>query len=384
MSLPVQSAKGQGRSSISDRARTWPSSFGRGEPERDALLVLSMLDSVTPRRVSELAREVRTARRCLAAVRSGRAGSDADRARLPEIDVGAIHRQVEENGARIVTPADDEYPIELEDLVDPPALLFARGDTLPSGGVAVVGSRSCSALGRELARSIGRDLAQVGIPVVSGAARGIDSAAHEGALEAGGPTVAVLGCGIDRPYPSTNRRLIGRIEAAGTVVSEYPPGAEPLPFRFPARNRIIAALARAVVIVEGESLSGSLITADHALDLGRTVFAVPGAINSSLAEAPLKLLRDGATPIRGAEDLLEDLGLTGSTTGPAQVIPGREVLAALSGATLPEEVAARVGSTVPDVLAALTDLEVRGLVRQRGGRFEATLTGRAALRTASE
>jgi len=254
--------------------------------------------------------------------------------------------------------------------------------------VAVVGARRCSSLGREVAIEIGAGLARAGIAVVSGAAMGIDTAAHEGALRAGGRTIAVLGCGIDVAYPPRNQQLLDRIVGSGTVVAEYPPGVPAEPFRFPARNRIIAALAEAVVVVEGAGGSGSLITADHALDLGRAVYAVPGPVTSPLAEVPLALIRDGAGMIRGAEDLLMDLGrldpdaaMTGGTDGagpgaaPGHDMSGREraVLGVLAGPTLPDQVAASLGWQLAEVVPVLVALELRGLVRNVGGRVERRL-----------
>jgi DNA processing protein len=219
--------------------------------------------------------------------------------------------------------------------------------------------------------------------VVSGAARGIDAAAHRGALEAGGPTVAVLGSGIDVAYPRQNRDLLEQIADRGTVLSEYPPGTPAEPFRFPARNRIVAGLARAVVVVEGAQGSGSMITAEHSLDLGRDVFAVPGQVTSQLAQAPLRLIREGAVPIRGPDDLLEDLGLEpvvvdatdGSSFGSAAdgADASRAVWTALTGPATVDRLAAQTGRSLSQVTGALIALEIRGMVRQVGGRYERRL-----------
>ena len=221
--------------------------------------------------------------------------------------------------------------------------------------------------------------------MVSGAARGIDARAHEGALRAGGASIAVLGSGIDNVYPRKNRDLVERLVRSGAVVSEYPPGIPAEPFRFPARNRIVAALCRAVVVVEGAPESGSLITAEHALDLGRDVFAVPGAPSTALAQAPLALIRDGAGLIRGPGDLLEDLGLTlpspqaGSTswdgspqTSSSQSLSPAEVAVwtALTSPSTSDRMAGATGLPLPTVLAALLGLELRRLVVQMGGRYE--------------
>ena len=175
--------------------------------------------------------------------------------------------------------------------------------------IALVGARACSSYGRSVTRSLARDLAAAGLVVVSGMARGIDGEAHRGALDAGGVTVAVLGCGVDRDYPAAHSELARRICETGLVVSEYEPGVEPAPWRFPARNRIIAGLCRATVVIEARERSGALITADFALEEGREVLAVPGEITSSLSAGTNALLRLGATPVTCAGDVLEVFGI---------------------------------------------------------------------------
>jgi DNA processing protein len=223
---------------------------------------------------------------------------------------------------------------------------------------------------------LGGGLAAAGVTVVSGAALGIDAAAHRGALRADGLTVAVLGSGIDVPYPRGNRRLIERIAEAGTVVSEYPPGVRPVPRRFPARNRIVAALSRAVLVVEGASGSGSILTAEFGMELHREVLAVPGPVTSPLSDAPHALIRDGATLVRGLDDVLAVLGLQGGDA--AEIVPGlsedeRRVLGAMAGTGLTlESVVARAAIPPGAAMAALVELELRGFVRSAGGRYERT------------
>ena len=179
------------------------------------------------------------------------------------------------------------YPPLLATIHDPPPQLWLRGsagaELLARPSVAIVGARACSSYGRTVARSLARDLAAAGVVVVSGMARGVDGEAHRGAVEGGGPTVAVLGCGIDRDYPAAHADLARRIAETGLLVSEYPTGVEPAPWRFPARNRIISGLSRAVVVVEARERSGALITVDFALEQGREVLVVPGEITSALS-----------------------------------------------------------------------------------------------------
>jgi DNA processing protein len=196
-----------------------------------------------------------------------------------------------------------------------------------------------------------------------------------------------MGSGIGSVYPAGSRRLVERIAATGTIISEYPPRRPPSQYSFPARNRIVAGLARATVVVEGARGSGSLISAEHAMEFGRDVFAVPGAVTNALAEVPLQLIRDGATMIRSAEDLLNDLGLqlvAGEVADRVELSDAeRDVLAHLGTPMLPDRLAPLVGSTVPEVVAVLMRLELRGFVRNVGGRYETTLTGAAPPRSAA-
>src|SRR5207247_180252 len=224
---------------------------------------------------------------------------------------------------RFVGRSEPGYPRLLRELHDPPPGLFLRGsadvELLSEPAVAIVGARMCSSYGRHVARMLGRQLAAAGLVIVSGLARGVDGEAHRGALDAGGATVAVLGCGVDRDYPATHRELAVRIAATGAIVSEYAPGVEPAPWRFPARNRIVAGLCAATVVVEARERSGALITADFALEEGREVFVVPGEITSRLSAGSNALLRLGATPLLAASDVLESFDLQPEPRGAEQV-----------------------------------------------------------------
>ncbi len=195
-------------------------------------------------------------------------------------DARAYVEALEHRGLRWLGRSDRRFPPLLRAISDSPSGVFLRGEAPPEllakPAVAIVGARACSGYGAQVARMLGRELAAAGLVVVSGLARGVDGEAHRGALEGGGATVAVLGCGVDRDYPAAHAELAGRIAATGLVVSEYAPGVEPAPWRFPARNRIVAGLAQATVVVEARERSGALITADFALEEGREVSCVPG------------------------------------------------------------------------------------------------------------
>lgn len=272
------------------------------------------------------------------------------------------------------------YPVLLGAIHDPPSSLWLRGEAEPGLldelGVAVVGARSCSAYGRAVARSLSRELAAAGAVVLSGLARGIDGEAHRGALDGSGRTVAVLGCGIDRDYPVAHADLARRIVAGGgLVVSEYEPGVEPAPWRFPARNRIIAGLARLTVVVEARARSGALITADMALEQGREVMAVPGEITSALSAGTNGLLRQGAAPVTCMHDVLEALGLELSAPeAPASDPAAASLLDALAAAPRTiDELTALTGLEAGAVAAALTALELDGRVSTGDGTFRSTI-----------
>ena len=274
---------------------------------------------------------------------------------------------------------DAEYPALLAAIHDPPPQLFIRGEgetaIVARPAVAVVGARACSAYGRSVARSLSRELAAAGLVVVSGMARGIDGEAHRGALDAGGTTVAVLGCGVDRDYPAAHAELARRIGEHGLVVSEYEPGIEPAPWRFPARNRIIAGLCSATVVVEARERSGALITADFALEEGRDVLAVPGEITSSLSAGTNALLRLGATPVTCATDVLEVFGIELLKPEPASLGQVADALLAEldKGALTADELVrgARVGSA--EAAATLMELELVGRVTLEDGVYRASI-----------
>ena len=280
---------------------------------------------------------------------------------------------------RCIRRRDPAFPPLLAAIHDPPPQLFLRGSAAPAllerPAVAVVGARACSPYGRSVARSLARDLTAAGLVVVSGLARGIDGEAHRGALDAGGPTVAVLGCGIDRDYPAAHAELARRVAEKGLVVSEYERGVEPAPWRFPARNRIIAGLCRATLVIEARERSGALITADFALDEGREVLAVPGEITSSLSAGTNALLRLGATPVTRVDDVLEAYGIERSAVTDVAVGPTAEKLLARLGAgpLTADEVVRASGVDAGEGAAALVELELAGRVTIEDGVYRAAI-----------
>jgi DNA processing protein len=290
-------------------------------------------------------------------------------------DVEAFRAELASTGTSCVTVFDPEYPAGLHDLHDPPLAVFLRGAVAPPAGgrsVAIVGARRSSDPGLRLARRLGGFAAGAGVTVVSGMALGIDGAAHAGALDAGGPTVAVLGCGTDVAYPRSHRGLYARILEHGLAVSEYPPGTAPAPWRFPARNRLIAALAQTVVIVEARVRSGALITADHALDMGRDVVAVPGAAGSSACAGTNGLIKAGAGLVEDEADLAVWLGIDPPAAPPPPADPAaRQVLEGLSARpAYADDIAVAAGLGPGSAAALLSRLEIDGwLARDASGRY---------------
>jgi DNA processing protein len=290
-------------------------------------------------------------------------------------DEEGFRRDLDARGLRWVGRSDRQFPPLLRAIHDPPPGLFVRGarelDLLAQPSVAIVGARACSAYGASVATGLGRELAAAGVLVVSGLARGVDAAAHRGALESG-TTFAVLGCGIDRDYPRAHTVLAAEVAARGLLVSEYPPGVEPAPWRFPARNRIVAGLTQATVVVEARERSGALITADLALDEGREVLAVPGEITSALSCGTNQLLRLGAVPVTCAADVLEALGIEPPPAREPPTLDPRleQVRVAISdAATTANEIARLTGASAGAVAAALAELELLGLIVESEGVY---------------
>lgn len=261
----------------------------------------------------------------------------------------------------------DAYPAKLLDLANPPSELYAIGhrSALMGPRVSIVGTRQSTAYGERTTRTLTRALVRAGVSIISGMARGIDGAAHRTAIEEGGKTVAVLGTGIDVPYPVGHRQLHRSIAEHGLVLSENPPGATAHQGAFPRRNRIIAALAPVTIVIEAGFKSGALNTASQALELGRVVAAVPGPIDSDQSQGSNQLLRDGAVMIASPDDALSLLGLKAATDRPIPTLPENEqrVWSALDKSFLEVgALATKAGLTIPDCFAAITSLEIMGLI----------------------
>ncbi|MQA91502.1 MAG: DNA-protecting protein DprA [Gemmatimonas sp.] len=295
--------------------------------------------------------------------------------------------QLERRGAFAITPDDPAYPKAFRTVTEPPYLVFGVGDlgALERPGLAVVGTRSPTRYGRIAAERLSFDLAMAGLVVVSGLARGIDSAAHRGALDAQGTTIAVLGHGIDLIYPSENRELFARIRDRGLLLTEYPPGETPKAGNFPRRNRLIAALAEAVLVVEMGHKSGAQHTVGFALEQGREVLAVPGPILSPTSAGTNQLIKDGARLIASAEDVLEELrgvgwsALRSRSPPPAahRLDPALPLLSHTEGALLEilstdplhvDDLARDTGISAADALTTLLHLELQGLVTSLPGK----------------
>jgi DNA processing protein len=356
--------------------------------ELRALLVLRLLPGIGDRTALRLLRAQGSASRALALPApafAAAAGTGAERARGD----GRIHARSDEVlescarlGIRIVPFGGEEYPRSLLALVDPPPLLFLRGRRPLPGErtVAIVGSRRATPVGRRAAERLGRELSEAGVTVVSGMALGIDGAAHRGGLAGEGGTVAVLGSGPDRPHPPGNRGLFERILHEGLVVSEFPPGEPARPYHFPRRNRLIAALARAVVVVEAAERSGALITVDHALDLGLDVFAVPGSVETPQAAGANALIRDGAHLLTRGEELMEVMGWSAPPRAKLDALPAaaspeagageadiRTIAAALGQSPRSlEQLVEALGISASAVLAQLTRAEIAGTAFRSG------------------
>lgn len=286
-------------------------------------------------------------------------------------DERAYLERLAAGGHRFLARSATGFPSLLRAIHDPPPGLFLRGEAEPEllsrPAVAIVGARACSGYGASVARRLGSELAAAGLVVVSGLARGIDAEAHRGALAAEGTTVAVLGCGIDRDYPAAHAELARRVATKGLIVAEYAPGVEPAPWRFPARNRIVAGLCATTVVVEARERSGALITADLALEEGREVFVVPGEITSSLSAGTNALLKLGAAPLTSAADVLASFGIEPEEPEPGERSPLLDLLPASA-----DELVRSTGLGADEIARTLVELEIEGRVAVHDGVYRST------------
>lgn len=301
-----------------------------------------------------------------------------------EIDAEREIQLCREKSVTIVPQSDPQYPRSLAEIPDPPGLFFMRGEIKPQDaiGVAIVGSRHATTYGVMVAERLASSLARAGVTVISGLARGIDGAAHRAALQAGGRTIGVLGSGVLNIYPPEHVELSLDVIRSGAIISETPPQSPPMAGAFPQRNRIISGLSLGVIVVEASDRSGALISARHAMEQNREVFAVPGRIDSRMSKGCHRLLRDGAKLVESADDVLEELGPlvvpAPSPDGQAVHHPAelmlneleQSVLAAIgSEPTLVDEVVSNSKLPVPQVLSTLSVLEMRRLVRRVSGNL---------------
>lgn len=293
-----------------------------------------------------------------------------------EIDLDAEMVDIEDHGVTVLTWEDETYPALLREIYAPPPVLYVRGELCPEDewAVAVVGTRRATAYGKQIARTLGRDLARNGVTVISGLARGIDAEAHRAALDAGGRTIAVMACGLDRIYPPEHRRLAHAIAEHGALVSDYPLGTRPEARNFPPRNRIISGLSLGVVVVEAALRSGALITVEFATEQGREVFAVPGNIASRSSAGCNRLIQDGAKLVLDVKDILTELNLTmiEHQVEARAVLPADDTEAHLLELVSDQpvhvdEICRQSQLPVQKVSSALAMMELKGMVRQVGG-----------------
>ena len=293
-----------------------------------------------------------------------------------EVDLRKLWEKIESQGIKILTWQDESYPGRLKEIDQPPPVLYIRGEYLPDDlfAVAIVGTRRVTAYGRQITEEISSFLAANGITVISGLARGVDAIAHQSTLKAGGRTIAVLGCGVDKIYPPEHRGLAEQMMERGAIISDYALGTPPDASNFPPRNRIISGLSLAVVVVEAGETSGALITAEFAAEQGREVFAVPGSILAPQSKGTNKLIQKGALPLLSMDDLMQALDLTrvGEQKAARKVIPADETEARLMNVLGSEplhvdEIRNQAELPIEKVSATLALMELKGMVRQVGG-----------------
>lgn len=387
--------------SLDFRFATHPGSpVTTGMEVREALVALNMVEHVGPVRLRHLLNHFGDAPTILRTsadrlVQVSGVGPEAAQAIAGwerSVDLAAEMRRIEQSGVRILVGDDEEYPPLLREIYDPPIVLYVKGQLLPRDrqGVALVGSRQTTTYGSEVARRFGYQLGYLGITVVSGGARGIDTSAHQGALRAGGRTLAVLGTGINQVFPPENAALFEQIVAQGALLTQFPFNRPPDKQSFPIRNRIVAGMTLGTVVVEASLASGALITARFAADYGRQVFAVPGRIDSPRSKGCHDLIRQGARLCESPEDILSEFEYlfpptqkapSAAVTGalPALELPPQEqqLLELVGGEPRPiDELIRESGLSAAAVSVALLSLEMKRLVTQQPGKRFVRAQGR--------
>jgi DNA processing protein len=347
--------------------------------ERDCL-ALHIVPGIGPKLTAALLRRFGSAAAILAASSSElqevphltSAVADLLKKSIAAGDVDAELALMDKHEVRLVRLGSPEYPAALATIDMPPRFLYVRGTLEPrdAHAIAIVGSRHCTSYGRRIAERLAADMARAGFTVVSGLARGIDGCAHRGALEAKGRTIAVLAGGLSKIYPPEHGGLADAVAGAGALITESAMRMEPMAGMFPARNRIISGLCRAVVLVEANEKSGALITARHAAEQGREIFALPGPVDSTASAGTLKILRDGARLIRDARDLLEDLhGLAPLFAPPGGDPLSRKLWDFLSEARNVDDLARHVAMSAAGLSGVLMSLELKRIVRRLPGNM---------------
>ncbi len=298
-----------------------------------------------------------------------------------DIDLEREWDRVQKAGVTLLTLLDDAYPAMLREIPSPPPVLYIKGEIRQEDetAIGIVGTRRMTRYGNEMARRMSSGLAAAGMTIVSGLARGIDGIAHREAIDAGGRTLAVLGCGVDRIYPSEHRRLSQDVTENGALISQFPLGTAPDAHNFPERNRLISGLSLGVLVVEAPMKSGALITSSYAADHGRTVFAVPGSALSSASEGPHQLLRDGAVVAATVDDVLQELNLERrqAVMENRRMLPDatgdeQEILKTLDGDPRHiDEIAIDTGINISQLSAMLLQMQLKGMVREVGGQHYA-------------
>lgn len=290
-----------------------------------------------------------------------------------------ILADIEKNNIKVLAITDHDYPEKLKNIYNPPYIIYIKGNKKFEGPlIGIVGARKATAYGRWAAFKFAKELGQLGIGVVSGLALGIDTESHKGVLNAGGYTIAVLGCGIDQCYPSSNQNLYNQIGEKGCIMSEYCPGTLPLKHNFPARNRIISGLTDGVIVIEAAEKSGALITVEHAISQGREVYALPGNINSAQSKGTNKLIKEGAKPLLDIDDIIEDLGYryplqnfieTGIVENDLSNAELKIFRIVQGGPKHIDLIHYESGYKISELSSILTILEIKGLITQLPGKI---------------